>query len=75
MGCMAAGPSPSDCCSVTFRQISIRTSFPIFHSVQAQAVEIDQLMVRVIRELHFPRSLRKKFFKGYDAMIDGQTLC
>jgi hypothetical protein len=31
------------------------------------------LMVRVIRELHFPWSLRKKFFKGYDAMIDGQS--
>mgnify|MGYP004044645387 FL=1 len=37
--------------------------------------EMRRLMVRVIRELHFPWSLRKKFFKGYDAMIDGQALC
>jgi hypothetical protein len=33
-----------------------------------------RLMVRVIRELHFPWSLRKKFFKGYDALIAGQAL-
>jgi len=36
--------------------------------------EMRRLMVRVIRELHFPWSLRKKFFKGYDALITGRTL-
>ena len=28
-------------------------------------------MVRVLRELHFPWYLRKRFFKGYDAIAAG----
>jgi hypothetical protein len=31
--------------------------------------EMRRLMVRVLRELHFPWALRKRFFKGYDAMV------
>ena len=37
--------------------------------------EMRRLMVRVLRELHFPLFLRKKFFKGYDAMVDEQSFC
>ena len=33
--------------------------------------EMRRLMVRVLRELHFPWLLRKRFFKGYDAMVAG----
>ena len=31
--------------------------------------EMRRLMVRVLRELHFPWTLRKRFFKDYDAMV------
>jgi hypothetical protein len=33
--------------------------------------EMRRLMVRVLRELQFPWLLRKRFFKGYDAMVAG----
>ena len=33
--------------------------------------EMRRLMVRVLRELHFPWPLRKRFFNGYDAIVAG----
>ena len=33
--------------------------------------EMRRLMVRVLRELHFPWPLRKRFFKDYDAIVAG----
>jgi hypothetical protein len=33
--------------------------------------EMRRLMVRVLRELHFPWLLRKRFFKGYDSIVAG----
>jgi hypothetical protein len=33
--------------------------------------EMRRLMVRVLRELHFPWPLRKRFFKGYDSIVAG----
>ena len=38
---------------------------------ELEKAEMRRLMIRVLRELHFPWLLRKKFFKGYDAIVAG----